>query len=251
MIAVAVLLASVGIGLYVRNLAGGMRNAVSASYWAARMKTEDLYAPATRVLKHGNRSLKEIALTLDDGPKPQFAPRVLDILHKHGIRATFFLVGKCMQQYPELVRRVIAEGHEVGNHTQNHLRLDTLPLDKVRQEIVLCDDNFAKATTKHLFLLRPPGVRYNPKVLSVIAELGYTTVAWSVGAKDAEPSTPEQVSQRVLDQVENGSIILLHCGTNTADALPNIIETLKNREYRFVTISQMLAHLPQPPTANR
>jgi len=224
-----------------------LEDAVNPAYWLRRLRGEDLYDAQNRVLYHGNRARQEIALTIDDGPHEPLCRQILDILKARDVRATFFVVGKRVAERPDLVRRMVAEGHEVGNHTQNHYHLDTLEPEKVRREINASDLHFYRATGRRFHLLRPPGVRYNDTVLRIANERGYVTVSWNCAAEDYANVSPDFIVNRVLNRVENGSIILLHdeypC---TVAALPRLIEALRQEGYRFVTISEMLAHLPEP-----
>src|SRR5947208_3591272 len=105
----------------------GIRDVINPMYWVRRWRGDDLYDPSTRVLFHGNRSLKEIALTIDDGPHEPTGAQLLDVLKQYNVRATFFVVGRRLSDQPDLVRRMLQEGHEVANHSENHYRLDTLP----------------------------------------------------------------------------------------------------------------------------
>jgi peptidoglycan/xylan/chitin deacetylase (PgdA/CDA1 family) len=237
----------------VRLQVGGLRNMLSLTYWRAHLSHTDLYAPNAMMLKHGNRAYREIALTIDDGPHPQSCSHILDVLKENGVHATFFPVGKRIKEHPDLVRRMVIEGHEVGNHTQDHLRLTTLRSDQVRTQLEFCELNFFKATGRHMSLMRPPGMNYNEAVLEIAKAMGYTTVNWTTAAKDfisgVEHKTevpPEVVAERVLREADNGGIILVHDAPDTADALPVIIKKLKSLGYRFVTIPEMLEHLPKP-----
>src|ERR1044072_6374107 len=142
------------------------------------------YALANDVLVHGNGELKEVALTIDDGPKPENAREVLDLLGKEGVRATFFVVGKQVKQYPALVRRMMDEGHEVGNHTENHPTLLGKPAPFIREEIVACDKAIFKATGAHTNLFRPPGMRFDQNVLRTAQDMGFVTVHWNVAVGD-------------------------------------------------------------------
>jgi peptidoglycan/xylan/chitin deacetylase (PgdA/CDA1 family) len=224
-----------------------LRDAVNPCYWLRRWRAEDLYDPDAHVLYHGNRSLKEVALTIDDGPHAKTSPALLDVLRAHHVRATFFVIGENVKKHPELARRMVAEGHDVGNHTQSHLPLDTLTTRQIRNEIVDCDINFSRITGRRLALLRPPGMRYNKKVMRVARQLGYIVVSDTWGAKDYAKVTPDFIVRGTGRWVENGSIIMLHDDhPATAAALPRIISNLKDEGYRFVTISEMLAHLPRP-----
>ena len=226
---------------------GRLLNLISPVYWVRRIRGVDLYVASTRFLNHGNPRLKEVALTIDDGPHMPTGGQILDILKEYDVKATFFIVGMRAKQQPELLKRMMAEGHEVANHTQNHYRLTTLRPDQMRREINDCDINFCRVTGRHLNLLRPPGVRYNDSVLKVADDLGYTIVGWNCGAKDFDEVTPDFILDRVLNRVENGSIILLHDDLpSTVVALPRVLAELKRSGYRFVTVSELLAHLPNP-----
>lgn len=225
----------------------GVEDVANPMYWVRRWRGEDLYDPHTRVLYHGNRALKEVALTIDDGPHTPTGEQLLDILKDYGVRATFFVVGKRMKERPDDIRRMIAEGHEVANHSQNHFRLDTLRPDQAQREINDCDINFCRTTGRHFTLMRPPGVRYNDTVLKIADDLGYVIVSWSCAAKDYDDVTPDFIVNRILRRVENGSIILLHDEhSSTVVAMPRILDALKREGFRFVTVSEMLAHLPKP-----
>lgn len=224
-----------------------IRDAVNPMYWVRRMRGEDLYDPESRILHHGNRSLKEIALTIDDGPHEPTGEQLLDILRDWHVRATFFVVGRRVEERPDLVNRMLAEGHEVANHSMNHYRLDTLKPELVRREINDCDIQFCRITGRHLGLLRPPGVRYNDAVLKAARELDYVVVSWSEAAKDFLDVSPDFIVNRILRRVENGSIILLHDDRpSTVTAMPRLLAALKRQGYRFVTVSEMLSHLPKP-----
>ena len=224
-----------------------IRDLVNPAYWVKRWKQEDLYDPATGVLKHGNRNLKEIALTIDDGPHEPTGVQLLDIFKQQGVKVTFFVVGRRMSERPDLIRRMISDGHEVANHSQNHYRLDTLKGQMLWREINDCDIHFTQITDRHLSLLRPPGVRYNNEVLKTARELGYVVISWTDTAKDFLDVSPDYIVNRVLRRAENGSIILLHDSRPaTVSAMPRILTALKRDGYKFVTVSEMLRHLPKP-----
>lgn len=198
------------------------------------------------ILVHGNVNLKEVALTFDDGPHPETARPILDALAQRGARATFFVVGKQIEKHPALVRRMLNEGHEVGNHSFTHPRLDTLDAAGIRDEIARTNHAFHTATGSHLFLFRPPGMRYNGDVLRTAQDLGYATIHWNVAAQDYAAQPPAAIADKVLRNTRPGSVILLHLQPDTAKALPTILDTLKARGYRLVTVSQMMGRLPRP-----
>src|SRR5262249_38895331 len=151
------------------------------------------------------------------------------------VKATFFMVGKRIQESPDLVRQALAEGHEIGNHTQNHPRLDSLSPDQMRIELSLCENSFEQATggTK-MILFRPPGMHLTDEVMQVADEFGYTTVDWNYGAKDfvlvtngpTVAGSEGKIAEYVLKEVTPGGIILLHDNPDTADALPTILDGL-------------------------
>ncbi len=245
----------IGAGWKVNDLrikVGGIHNLLSRAYWTAVITHTNLYAPNARMLKHGNPDLKEIAITIDDGPHPQSCAAILDILKEKGVHATFFPVGKRVKQRPDLAWRMVNEGNEVGNHTQDHLRLTTLRPDQMAKELEFCEQNFNKATGRKLYLMRPPGMNFNDTVLDEVKKLGYIMVNWTSAAKDyidlaqAHEVSPEVVADRVIKEADNGGIILIHDAPDTARALPVIIDKLRAQGYKFVTISQMLSHLPDP-----
>lgn len=191
-------------------------------------------------LVRGNPTRKEIALTFDDGPHPQFTSRLLDILRREKVRATFFVVGKMVDKYPELVQQEVAEGHEVANHTYNHLRLPTLSLEGIARELRNGARAIARAIGSTTNLFRPPGGEYDERVIGVIKRLGYAMVLWTDDPGDfAEPGA-NLIQQRTLSRVRNGAIILLHDGSQqTLDVLPNMIRRLKAQGYTFVTCTEM------------
>lgn len=197
------------------------------------------------ILVHGNADLKEVALTFDDGPTDE-TRHLLDILRERDLRATFFVVGSQVSKRPELVRRMMDEGHEVGNHSFHHPHLDELGLAQIREEIRACDDAVFHATGARMALFRPPGMRYDDVVIRAGQDLGYVTVHWNVAAKDFTDQSPEVVRDRVLGSVRPGSVVLLHGHPDTVRALPEILDGLRERGYRLVTVNQMLARLPRP-----
>lgn len=252
----------VGGGLYwARDKFGGLRNLFSSQYWHERSTGEDMYDAKTSIFKRGSREHPDLLLTIDDGPHPASLPRILDVLKRYHVHATFFLVGKMVKLHPDLVRRIIAEGHEIGNHTEDHLRLDRLTEKQVRAELADCDTNIAKATGRSTRLMRPPGMRFNPTVLKVTREMGYTCVDWNLAAKDFVPAIdkheptaipvvnvnldPHLISDRIVNKVQNGEIILLHDIPATADALPDILERLLAKGFTFKSTAEMLAEIPQ------
>lgn len=215
---------------------------ISPTYWIQRLQGNDLYDPRG-VLWHGNRNRPEIALTFDDGPKPETL-LVLDALKREGIQATFFMVGKHIKEYPEIARRVIEEGHAVGCHSYDHQRQTLLTEKQVWQQI--WDSRILIGRVKGRFsAYRPPWTDWNEPVLNA-AQAHRLPLAMYTYATDYQSHlTPEQWAKRVARMTHNGSILLLHdTYPTTADALPVLLRALKREGYQFVTIPEMIERLP-------
>jgi peptidoglycan-N-acetylglucosamine deacetylase len=224
-----------------------IQDAVNPFWWIEHFEGRDLYDPATAMLFHGNPKLSEVAITIDDGPNPLYGPQILSILRQYQVPATFFVVGVRVKANPGLIREMIADGDEVGNHTYDHQRLDGLQPHEIVKELLFDETNIYRAANINTTVMRPPGMQYDPKVLGVTKRLGYVTVSWTVAAKDYLNQPPQFIADTVLDRTENGSIILLHQDTpDTVKALPDIITGLRARGYKFVTITTMLQHLNMP-----
>jgi peptidoglycan/xylan/chitin deacetylase (PgdA/CDA1 family) len=224
---------------------------ITTSYWNRHFKGHDFYDPRGAMLYHGNPKYREVALTIDDGPHKLYGPQILDVLTQYNVPATFFLVGVRVKQEPEIVRDIVAQGHEVGNHTYDHQRLDGLKPHQIANELRDNGTAVYRAAGIKMNIMRPPGVQFNDKVLNVAKTLGYVTVNWNNAARDYQKQTPDYIVRRVVDSTEAGSIILLHQDNpDTAAALPRIIAALQKRGYRFVTVSTMLAHLGVEPYAD-
>ncbi|MEU7471141.1 polysaccharide deacetylase family protein [Streptomyces sp. NPDC044984] len=188
------------------------------------------------------RRAKCIALTFDAGPSEHSA-RLLDILKKEQVPATFFLLGRRhIERYPELVRRMADEGHEVANHTWTHRRLTELEPDEIREELERTDEEIERLTGRRPTLMRPPQGRTDDTVHGISRELGLSEVLWSVTAKDYTTTDSDLITRRVLAKASRDGIILLHdLYDGTVPAVPGIIAELKKRGYVFVTVPQLLA----------
>ena len=189
----------------------------------------------------GDPGRREIALTIDDGPHPVYTQRLLQILKQSGIHATFFVVGEQAERYPALIRAEVAGGHEVGNHTYDHVSLIKIPPEYVDTEIKACGEVLTRITGRPPHLFRPPGGEYNRGVAESVEALGYKMILYSDDPGDyADPGTGV-IETRTLDTISDGGIILLHDGSaQTLLILPQIIQRLKARGFRFVTVDQLL-----------
>ncbi|QIY96553.1 polysaccharide deacetylase family protein [Streptomyces sp. S1D4-11] len=194
------------------------------------------------------RKVKCVALTFDGGPSLT-TPKLLDILKREDLHATFFVQGKGhIEKYPEILRRISHEGHEIGNHTWYHEVLTDISGDDARQELTRTQNAIEKITGTRPILMRPPEGRTNREVAKICRDLGLAQVLWSVTAKDYETTDSALITKRVLDQTHRDGIILLHdLHKGTVPAVPGIIKALKQRGYTIVTVSQLLAPAkPQP-----
>jgi len=190
--------------------------------------------------------LSEVALTFDDGPNQDYTEKVLDILKKENVKATFFVVGERAYQYPLILRDISRQGHEIGNHTYYHSRITWINNDKLLDEIKRTSDIVKKNTGKSTFYFRPPFGTVSKEKLSLIEKAGYKVVMWYGNADDFYHigwgmRTPESITKRVISQLHGGNIILMHDDSKqTLAALPMIISEIKKRNYKFVTISELI-----------
>lgn len=192
------------------------------------------------VLVRGNPRLREIALTFDDGPHGAVTEQYLDVLKQEKVPATFFLVGRMVDRYPEIVQRMVAEGHEVANHTYDHLRLPTLTIDRAEWELREGARAIERAVGSPTRLFRPPGGEYGENTIALTKRLGYVMVLWTDDPADYVNPAPGAIEARVMRSLTNGGILLLHDGVpNTLETLPRLIRAIRARGFKFVTCSQM------------
>lgn len=203
-----------------------------------------------RVFMDSQTTQKLVALTFDDGPYPPYTEQLLDTLKEYNVPATFFLIGENVEKHPELVRRIVQEGHQVGNHTYHHV--DLLKLDKknMAEEIDRTSNAIAAIIGTAPHVVRPPHGFRDPVVMEIMAERHLKVVEWSVMSRDWTNPGVEVIVDRTVKQVKNGSIILLHDGDGIAsqasrlqsiEAARRIIQTLQAQGYQFVTVDELLA----------
>jgi len=197
---------------------------------------------------HGDVAEKKIALTFDDGPNEPYTSEILQILKENNIKATFFLVGKNVEAFPDAARAIVAAGHTIGNHSYDHHQLLTKTSAQVSQEILKTEKAIEDATGQKTTLFRPPYGDKNTLTVHETHKLGYVMVEWSVSAEDWRRPGPDKIIKNVVPHVRNGSIILMHDGdklrrgdrSQTVEALPRIIAQLRQEGYQFVTIPDLL-----------
>jgi peptidoglycan/xylan/chitin deacetylase (PgdA/CDA1 family) len=195
------------------------------------------------------RGTKQIALTYDDGPNDPHTLRLLEVFAKHGVHATFFLIGRYVQQRPDVVREIVKAGHVVGNHTFTHPLLIFKSTTEVRKELSDCRSALHDAVGEHSDLFRPPFGGRRPAVLGIVRELGFQPVMWNVTGYDWNAPPSAVIERKVVKQIRGGDVILLHDGghkqlgadrSQTVLATENLIKRYKQEGYEFVTIPKMM-----------
>ena len=222
--------------------------AVAAGY-QSMAPTGQWYGQTFTGLARGSR---HIALTYDDGPNDPHTLRLLEVLARHGVHATFFLIGQYVRQRPEIAREVVRAGHVVGNHTFNHPLLIFKSEEEIRTELSACRAALQDAIGEHSNLFRPPFGGRRPAVLRVARELGLEPVMWNVTGYDWNAPRAEVIERKVASQIRGGDVILLHDGghkqmgadrAQTVIATERMIARYKAEGFEFVTISRMMEEL--------
>lgn len=199
------------------------------------------------VYNTGDIKEKKVALTFDDGPDNDTTVRILDILKEHDVKATFFVIGKRAEADEAVLKRMVEEGHIVGNHTWNHPNLMKLDQETITRELMQVEEFVEKAVGYKMSLFRSPYGSLSRENVRQVADLGYKIIAWNVDSLDWKGLSGEQVRTNILENVRNGSIILQHSAggpgedlSGTVEALPTIITTLQKEGYEFVTVPELL-----------
>ncbi|GAQ76943.1 peptidoglycan-N-acetylglucosamine deacetylase [Streptomyces turgidiscabies] len=193
------------------------------------------------------RKAKCIALTFDGNPGEP-TDRLMDVLKEYKAPSTFFLEGRRINKFPDVVRRIAADGHEIGNHTWTHPRLTDVSDARIRDELRRTARAISGITGSEPTLMRPPQGRTDDRVSKVSKELGVAQVLWTVTAKDYETDDTALITERILDGADRDGIILLHpLHKGTVPAVPAILKALSKQGYTFVTVSQLLAPAKAEP----
>jgi len=198
----------------------------------------------------GIRGSKQIALTYDDGPNDPHTLKLLDVLAKHSVRATFFMIGRYVRQRPDIARAVAQAGHVIGNHTFAHPLLIFKSKAQTRAQLLDCTRALQDAIGEHSNLFRPPFGGRRPATLRIARELRLQTVMWNVTGYDWNAPPAAVIEKRVARQMRGGDMILLHDGghramganrAQTVIATDNLIRRYKNEGYEFVPVEEMRA----------
>ena len=229
--------------------AGAIAGAVAAG-WHSMSPASQAYGRTFTGLPPGTRKL---ALTFDDGPNDPWTLRLLEVLARHSVRATFFMIGSYVRQRPEIALEVASAGHEIGNHTFSHPNLIFATPASVRSELAQCSSAIAAAiedvTGRRMRFFRPPFGGRRPDVLSAAAAVGLETVMWRASSYDWSLPSAEAIVNRVCSQVRGGEVILMHDGSHraatwdrsrTIAAADKLIRRYRDEGFDFVSVGEMV-----------
>lgn len=197
-----------------------------------------------QVIYNSKNDEMKIALTFDDGPHPTQTLKILDILDKYNIKATFFAIGVNIDNYEESIKKVAARGHEIGNHTNTHPKISNLSYNDLKNEFTTCKEKIEKTCNIKTKLMRPPEGSIGKNVTDIANELDCKVILWDIDTKDWAHTSPENICKNVISNIKSGDIILMHdyIGRNspTAQAIELFIPKLIAKGFRFVTISELI-----------
>ncbi len=212
-------------------------------------RTNNDFAPVlSRLQKRTNSGKQIIYLTFDDGPST-YTPQLLEVLKKHDVTATFFMLGVSVRKHPEYVRAVVADGHEIGNHTYSHDSMPGMNKARMKREIARTQDLIIAAAPNvngdgRLDVLRPPYGAKNNRVQKIAKKMGYRIAIWNIDPEDWRNSSYKNISRNIRQNAKPGAVVLAHDAggdqSNTVKAFDKIIPQLKARGFEFWTLSQGL-----------
>ncbi|WP_051217235.1 polysaccharide deacetylase family protein [Paenibacillus assamensis] len=186
-----------------------------------------------------------VCFTFDDGPT-EYTPLLLDLFKQYDAKATFFVVGEFVDEFPDITRRIVEEGHEIGNHTYFHPNLSTITNDEIDKEILTTEEAIITHAKTRSQLFRAPYGVFRMETLERTEEMGYRLALWSrdMYVRDWEYPGADAIFDRVLENMKNGSIVLLHDGggerEQTVEAVKRLFPILLNEGYKFVTVSELI-----------
>lgn len=184
---------------------------------------------------------KKVAISFDACWGADQTPRILKTLKDYNLKTTFFLTGYWLEKYPDMVKRISDEGHEIGNHTYTHPHLNNLSEEGIRKEIERTHQLIKEISGQEANLFRPPFGEYSNKVIKAIEGCGYKVIQWSIDSLDWKEIGRDALVKRVTKNLHEGAIVLFHNnGQYTAEALPEIIEYFKEEGYQIVPISELI-----------
>jgi peptidoglycan/xylan/chitin deacetylase (PgdA/CDA1 family) len=219
---------------------------------AKASKIENINYSADKALKKdwiylkGSPSTKKVAITFDDGPDYYYTVKILDILKRENVPATFFVVGKNAKKYPEVLKRMYREGHLIGNHSWNHSDFSKLTLDQVKEEISQTEQLFQEHLHITPTFVRPPFGAMNDQLRDYIEQSPYTVIHWSIDTKDWTEKPAQEIMKVVQKELNAGDILLFHSAgggqslQGTVDVLPQVIEYIRQQGLEPVTVDQLI-----------
>ncbi|MFP3868227.1 MAG: polysaccharide deacetylase family protein [Desulfobacteraceae bacterium] len=216
--------------------------------WLGPVLTGYFIRPETLIYRHGNESRPVVALTFDDGPSARFTPQILALLAQHRVRATFFLLGRHAQRYPQLVQALAAAGHEIGNHTYSHPHLDQINQDTLAQELEKTAAVLARLGVSLNGLFRPPYSKLPQNLAVYLGQINHKVILWSIDSGDWQGYPTSKIVDRVLNNLRNGAIVVFHDNNEydggnrqpTVEALRILLPRFQSRNLRCVTVSELL-----------
>jgi len=204
---------------------------------------EKVSAPRKHAYNGCNVDGPYIAITFDDGPHPTLTPKLLDMLKERNLKATFYVLGQNVQQYPEIVRRMVEEGHEVGNHSWNHPALTKVGAAGVKSQMDRTTDAIVKASGQRPATMRPPYGATNASLNKRLAEeFNMPVILWTVDPLDWKFRNADRVSNQIIENTRSGAIVLAHdIHPSTVAAMPKTLDALSAKGFKFVTVSELIA----------
>jgi peptidoglycan-N-acetylglucosamine deacetylase len=236
---------------------GGAAAVAGFAWYHGQVPTSQLYG---RTICRVPEAGQAIALTYDDGPNPRETPRLMEVLERHGARATFLLIGRWAEREPELIRELAGSGHAIGNHTFSHPTMALRTAVQLREELRRCRDAIEAAGVElsrvdDRALMRPPYGRRRPGTVRVLRQEGYAPLLWSITCYDwRRTATPAKLVRRAT-RARDGDIVLLHDGSHkdpahdrgaSIAATDEVLDRLGAEGYRFVTVPELVAAAPLP-----
>lgn len=193
---------------------------------------------------HSNKKISknQIAITFDDGPHPEFTPKALDLLKEHHAKATFFCIGKNVEEHPELLKRIISEGHLAGNHTYSHSNsFGFFGAQKVISELKKTNKIIKDLTGKEMKLYRPAFAVTNPSIEEAVRELKPYSIGWNVRSLDTTSRSEKQILKRIIKKLSKGDVVLLHdTSQKSINVLEQLLLFLEEKNLESVTVDQLL-----------
>ncbi|MDD2955242.1 MAG: polysaccharide deacetylase family protein [Oscillospiraceae bacterium] len=219
--------------LYIAAAALGLLEMGKAALAAAPIRELPIYSVETQE--------KTASVTINCAWDENNLPQLLETLEQEKVRATFFLVGQWAEQYPQLAGEIAAAGHEIGNHSYSHPDFRKLDDEEIIGQLQKTDSLIWAATGRRPALVRTPSGDYDDRVIRLIRSCGYEVIQWDVDSRDWMDPSSEEITERVMSQLQPGSILLFHAGkSNTEEALPRILSRMKAEGYRFIPVGELI-----------